>query len=146
MSRRHRGSSWPSRPTSCPSSFQVSIYVYVKDGVASSYLDKTTDEAQRKTVAQDRLNKDTQSKDVNPGHDSITVASATETESLTPDTTLVLLKLLLLTLLCLTSTLVELPLTRCPASFAHLVDELSTVLLENRDSEQAELVILGQFN
>jgi hypothetical protein len=82
---------------------------------------------------------------VNPSHDSIAVASATKTESLAPNTALVLFKLLLLTLLCFASTLGELPLTGRPAPLAHLVDKLSTVLLEDGDGEQAELVILGQL-
>lgn len=109
------------------------------------YLDETTDEAQRKTVTQDCLNKDTQGKNVNPGHDSIAVASATETESLAPDTALVVLKFLLLAFLGLTSTLGELPLTGRPAPLAHLVDKLCAVLLEDGNGEQAELVVLGQL-
>jgi hypothetical protein len=109
------------------------------------YPDKTTDEAQRKTVTQDCLNKDTQGKNVNPSHDSIAVASATETESLAPDTALVILKLLLLAFLGLASTFGELPLTRRPAPFAHLVDKLCAVLLEDGNGKQAELVVLGQL-
>ena len=82
---------------------------------------------------------------MDPSHNSITVASATKTKSLSPNTTLVLFKLLLLTLLCFASTLGELPLTRRPALLAHLVDKLGTVLLEDSNSKQAKLVILGQL-
>lgn len=82
---------------------------------------------------------------MDPSHNGIAVASATKTKSLTPNTALVLFKLLLLLLLSLTSTLGELPLTRRPALLAHLVDKLGAVLLEDGDGEQAELVILGQL-
>jgi hypothetical protein len=110
-----------------------------------AYLDKTANEAQRKTVAQNRLDEDTQSENMNPSHDSITVASATKTKSLAPNTALVLFKLLLLTFFCFASTFGEFPLTGRPAPLAHLVDKLCTVLLEDGDGEQAELVILGQL-
>lgn len=82
---------------------------------------------------------------MDPSHNSIAVASATKTKSLTPNTALILFKLLLLTLLCLTSTLGELPLTRRPALLTHLVDKLCTVLLEDGNSKQAKLVIFGQL-
>jgi len=82
---------------------------------------------------------------VNPSHNSITVSSAAQTESLAPNTALVLFKLLLLLLLGLTPALGELPLAGRPALLAHLVDKLGTVLLEDGDSKQAKLVILGQL-
>lgn len=114
--------------------------------VASTYLDQPTNKVQRQSVAQHRLDEHAQGENVDPDHHALAPPGPCQPQRLAPDLALVATRPLDLLALLLLAALDVLVVARRPFHLAALVLEVGAVLLERRDGEQRELVVLGDLD
>ena len=111
-----------------------------------SYLDEQRNVVQRKTVAQDCLNKDTKRQDMQPDHNTLAPTGAPHTQRLTADLALLVGDAVQLLLLFLAAALDVLVLARRPFLVAGLLQKLVAKLLECRHGEQHKLLIVSDLD
>lgn len=111
-----------------------------------AHLDQRAHIFQRQAVAQHRLDKDPQRHDVRPHHYGLAPPGPAQAQRLAPDLLLLARDTVQLLLLLLLAALDVLVLARGPLLLSALLQELGAVLLESRDGEEHELVVLGHLH